>query len=429
LFGVQRFTVFGALALLLGGPAFLVVVGRDSSATRRVRALAWTGWVSAVVATVAGILLQGPYATGSGIGDALDGTVVRDVLGTRYGDVGELRLLFLALALPFLVYEARASAARPLPRGWLGYGAVIGLLLAATPGLAGHASAGDGTAVAVPLDALHVAAMSVWFGGLAALGVTALGGGFSGSLRRALVRFSALATVCVLVLVATGLYASWRQVGFRVRGYTSTSFGNLLLWKLAIVALFVALAAVSRRIVHRRRVPSLDAPDDAIAAIDEHTARGLRRSVGGEVLLGIAVLAVTALLVNAQPARSALEPRVFTGIVDAGSGTSAMRISVTVDPARVGSNTIHLFVQHPDGTDFTIRDMSAELSLPSAGIERLSVPKSAACKPGNLCRGGPNHFLANDVPITAKGTWKLVVHVLLRDGFTDVAGAFDLPVR
>ena len=150
--------------------------------------------------------------------------------------------------------------------------------------------------------------MSVWLGGLFCLLVAALGGGFSGGLRRTLTTFAQVAFWCVVTLIVTGVFASWRQVGFAIRGYTDTSFGNILLVKIAIVAVLVAVAAVSRSIVRKRRSAPLDAPDTAVAAIDQRTAVGLRRSVAIEVALGLAVLAVTAALVNAQPARSALSP-------------------------------------------------------------------------------------------------------------------------
>ena len=60
-------------------------------------------------------MLQGPYAEGSGIGDAVKWSVFRDILDTRFGHIAELRLLFLVLALPFLLFERRASELRPEP--------------------------------------------------------------------------------------------------------------------------------------------------------------------------------------------------------------------------------------------------------------------------------------------------------------------------
>ncbi len=419
LFGVDRFLLFTGLALFIGGAVFLVVIARGTSAARRTRTVMWTGWWLTLVTTVVGIALQGPYGEGSGIGDAVNSTIFRDILHTRYGHIAELRLVFLVAALPFLLSERRLSERKPLPVAWIGGATVVGLLLAATPGLAGHAATGDNTVFAVPLDTLHVAAMCVWFGGLAALLVSAVGGGFSGGLRRALVRFSALATGCVITLVLTGLFASWRQVGFKVDGYLHTSYGNMLLVKVGIVVVLVALAGVSRAVVQRRRSAPLDAPDSAIAAIDQRTVGQLRRSVGGEVLLGIAVLVATALLVNAQPARSALTPRLFSKTVPAGSGQQAMLVNVIVDPAKNGVNIVHVYTQNPNGTDLSVRTMTGDFYLGSTRV------------PANLTKAGPNHYLNNAVLLTSPGKWQFALHIgRVFDGeIRDTAAVVDVPIR
>ncbi len=283
----------------------------------------WVGWIVLTVTTIAALMLQGPYAAGSGIGDAVKWQVVREVLNTRFGHVTEVRLMLLGAALVPLSFTGPLVRSRRVARWWSITAVIVAVGLAATPGYAGHAATGDFTIFAVPLDTLHVLAMSVWLGGLVVLLLAAMGGGFSGGLRRALSTFSRIAFWCVVVLVLSGVFASWRQVGFAIRGYTHTSYGNILLVKLAIVVGLLGLAAVSRSIVRRRRAAPLDAPDSAIAAIDERTIVGLRRSVAGEVALGLAVLAVTAMLVNAQPARSVLTPGLFSGSVNAGSGARA----------------------------------------------------------------------------------------------------------
>ena len=48
---------------------------------------------------------------------------------------------------------------------------LVGIALAATPALAGHASTGRWVVLAVIVDVLHVLAMAVWIGGLVALGL------------------------------------------------------------------------------------------------------------------------------------------------------------------------------------------------------------------------------------------------------------------
>lgn len=419
-FGVARTGVFTGLALLIGGAVFLLLVASGSSAERSTKRAMWVGWAILVVATVAALMLQGPYAAGSGIGDAFTWRVVHDVLRTRFGHVSEVRLLLLAVALALLPFVGRSVRNRHAPIWWMVVGSIVAIGLSATPGYAGHAATGDFTIFAVPLDAVHVLAMSVWLGGLVVLLLSALGGGFSGGLRRALTTFSRVAFTCVVVLVATGLFASWRQVGFTIRGYTGTSYGHILLVKLGVVVGLIALAAVSRSIVNKRRSAPLDAPDSAVAAIDERTVAGLRGSVAGEVLLGLAILAVTALLVNAQPARSALTPNLFAGSVAAGSGESAMTIRVTIQPARVGVNNIHVYTLTPKGADLTVRSITAKLVAPDG----TSVP-------ANLVRGGPNHFLTESASIPAKGKYQMLVNVLqVRDGrVIPTAGVLNVPVR
>jgi copper transport protein len=260
--------------------------------------------------------------------------------------------------------------------------------------------------------------MSVWLGGLVVLLLAALGGGFSGGLRHALITFSRLAFTCVVVLVATGLFASWRQVGFRISGYTSTSYGRILLVKIGLVALLVGLAAISRSIVRKRRAASIDAPDSAIAAIDSRTVGGLRRSVGGEVALGLAVLIVTALLVNAQPARSALNPGLFAGSVNAGSGQTAMTIQVTITPARVGLNEVHVYTLTPKGANLSVRDISAKFVSGDTTV------------PANLIRGGPNHFLSSTATFTTAGRYQMLVEVIqIIDGNqVATAGVLNVPI-
>jgi copper transport protein len=420
LFGTARAGVFAGLALLIGGVVFLLLIAGGSSAARSTQRAIWVGWILLLLSSIAALMLQGPYAAGSGIGDATKWNVIDDVLHTRFGHVTEVRLLLLACALALLPFLGKSVRSRRAPTWWIVAATIVAIGLAATPGYAGHAAAGDFTIFAVPLDTVHVFAMSVWLGGLVVLLVAALGGGFSGGLRRALATFSRVAFWCVVVLILTGLFASWRQVGFAIDGYTGTSYGHLLLIKLAIIVGLVALAAVSRTIVRRHQSAPLDAPDSAIAAIDERTVAGLRKSVAGEVGFGLAVLAVTAMLVNAQPARSALAPKLFSQTVSAGTGQSALSLTVTIDPARVGVNTIHVYTLTTKGADLTVRNISAKL-----------VNRAGTSVPADLTRAGPNHFLTNGATITTPGKYQMLVQVLqVLDGrLVDTPAVLNVPIR
>ena len=420
-FAVVRVAVFAGLALLIGGAVFLVLIARGTSAGSRTRVLIWAGWILLTASTVAAVMLQGPYAAGSGIGDAIKWSVVATSWTPTTGTSPRSACCCSFPRSCCCCSSAGSTVSAACPCGGSARAPSSRSGLAATPGYAGHAATGTFTIFAVPLDTIHVLAMSVWLGGLVVLVVAALGGGFSGGLRRGLTVFSRVAFWCVVVLVLTGLFASWRQVGFSIRGYTSTSYGNILLVKLAVVAALLGVAAVSRSIVRKRRSAPLDAPDSAIAAIDERTVVGLRRSVAGEVVLGLAVLAVTAMLVNAQPARSALVPKLFSQTVTAGSGESAMLITVTVDPARVGENTVHIYTETTKGENLTIRDISAKL---------VSADRSTSV-PAELKRGGPNHFLNETVAVPVAGNYQMLVQVLqVKDGrLIPTAGVVTVPIR
>lgn len=420
LFAIARTGVFVGLALLIGGAVFLLLIAGGTRAGSSTRKTVWVGWFILVASTIAALMLQGPYAAGAGIGDAVKWTVVHAVLNTRFGHVTEIRLALLVVAFVLLLFMPEIDRRATAPKWWIGAGAVVAILLAGTPGIAGHADTGTFTIFAVPLDTVHVLAMSVWLGGLAALLVATLSGGFNGGLRSALSTFSRLAFWCVVALVLSGLFASWRQVGFTIRGYTGTSYGHILLIKLALVVLLIALAAVSRSIVRKRRAAPADAPESASAAIDERTVKGLRRSVAGEVALGLAVLCVTAILVNAQPARSALSPQLFSGSVAAGTGNGAMIIEVTVDPAHTGVNEVHVYTLTPKGADLTVRNIAATFQ---------SVDGSTTV-PANLVKAGPNHFLTNNATFTTSGKYKMSVQVTqVIDGFiVQTAGLFTVPI-
>ncbi len=418
LFGVARAGVFSGLALLIGGAVFLLLIAGGSSAEGSTRRTMWIGWFVLTLFTIAALMLQGPYAAGAGIGDAIKWSVVHDVLHTRFGHVTEVRFLLLAAALALLALLKPVMRHGRAPVWWSVMGGVVAIGLAGTPGYAGHAATGDFTNFAVPLDAIHVLAMSVWLGGLVVLLVAALGGGFSGGLRRALSTFSRVAFWCVVVLILSGLFASWRQVGFTIRGYTHTSYGNILLVKLVVIVALVGLAGISRSIVRKRRSAPLDAPESAVAAIDERTIAGLRRSVFGEVALGLAVLAVTAVLVNAQPARSALTPKLFSGSVSAGSGPTAMTIQATVDPAHVGLNEIHVYTLTPKGADLSVRGMSAKLVDGTTSV------------PAGLQRAGANHFLTNSAAIPIAGKYQMLIEVeqVIDGQLRDTAAVMTVPV-
>jgi len=89
------------------------------------------------------------------------------------------------------------------------------------------------------------------------------------------------------VVVASGLLAAWLRLP-TVASLWESSYGQILLLKLAFVALVVVLGAIN----WRRLLPTLG---------DDGAARRITRTASAELTIAALVLAVTAVLVSTSP--------------------------------------------------------------------------------------------------------------------------------
>jgi copper transport protein len=457
LYAVDRWVIYASLALLVGGVLFVIAVYPDGRRLRRAATIVWAGWVALVAGTLAGIALEGVYAAALPLTEVFDPSVWTDVIDTRYGEVALLRLALLALAFPLVRAALRREVRQP---GWWAPSAVaIGVALAATPGLGGHASSGDHVGIALASSTLHVLAMSCWLGGLTMLGAIVLVRPLPRGLQRAVTRFSSLALGAVTVLVLTGAFQAWRQVG-SLDALRDSDFGRLLLAKLVVFAALVVAAAFSREVVNRQfltpragatdedaRVPILAsggssfghgagssfghgagssfghgagssfghegeghgaAPpgvpaNDVVLAHDAdlREARQLKRSVLVEVVLAVVVLAITAVLVNTAPARTTSSDPVSLTM-----RSGPVFADASVAPGVAGRNDIHLTVLSSRGA--AVEEAQMQLTRPGDDIAPLEVP---------LRTLGPGHYYSPRYEIPFPGDWRMVVRV--RTGPTD----------
>ena len=129
----------------------------------------------------------------------------------------------------------------------------LGLVLLATPGLAGHAATGSSPTLGLGLDVAHLAAAAAWLGGLALLATFLVPRTEVDTLPSDPMlltrRVSFVAFCAVVLIVATGVFQSIRQVG-SFYALFHTVYGRTLLVKIALVVLLIGLGAISRRIVH-----------------------------------------------------------------------------------------------------------------------------------------------------------------------------------
>ncbi|MGA5166003.1 MULTISPECIES: copper resistance CopC/CopD family protein [Streptomyces] len=263
LYGIARYVSYGGFVLLVGGAAFVLACWPRGAAVRPLQRLVVRGWAALTAATLALLLLRAPY-TGADFGPGSLGAV----LETKTGAALVSRLLLLGAAALFVAvlfgaYTRREDEGekKDLTFGLAIGGTVVAAGIAGTWALSEHASAGLQPLVAMPVDILHLLAMAAWLGGLAALLVALYREpSVEGSAVR---RFSRVAFGSVVVLAATGVYQSWRQVG-SWSALTGTAYGRLLLLKVALVAVLVAVAWLSRRWTRRMAETAVAAaPEDA----------------------------------------------------------------------------------------------------------------------------------------------------------------------
>ena len=113
------------------------------------------------------------------------------------------------------------------------------------PGAAGHAGQTSPRGLAVPFDALHLLSGSIWIGGLVGLLVIWFSAGDGRRVPALTVivpRFSAVALISVLVLLATGTGATIIHMP-AVNALWDTSYGVAILVKIGLLAVAVALAS------------------------------------------------------------------------------------------------------------------------------------------------------------------------------------------
>ncbi|HEX4688715.1 MAG TPA: copper resistance protein CopC [Nocardioides sp.] len=411
--GLARWLSYAGSALGLGGFAFLVWCWPAGWASRRARLLVSGGVAVLIVGTLLALLLKGPYDEGSGLGSVTDGPALRQVLATTYGHALDARLLLIALLVLLLTYRDH------LPRpALLAAPAVLLVGTGVTFALCGHAAAGGHRPLAVASDTLHVAAMSIWLGGLVMLLGAVLVSGRREEATPPVLRFSTLATAAVTGLIATGIYQTLREVrSWDV--FLHTHYGHVLVVKLGIVGLAFLAAASSRTWVWQTVNPvvtvhaATEAPPGPV--VDGRPAlRRLRRSVGVETLLLIGVLAASAMLVTSDPARSA-EP----------SGPITRSIAVGPDHVRVtavpdGSRRVKVTLQVTDaaGKATEPKEVDAMLTLTSEKIGPLPVTLDAM---GHGMRMG-------EVSVPVPGDWQLAVTVRT-SAIDEATGYVDVPIE
>lgn len=288
-----RWTGYLALALFVGGLAFIALLWPGGAYEPRARALLGLAWTGGLLATVASVGLQGAYVSLGGLRDALRPATYADVLATEPGVVLAARGLMWVLAAVVLAALLQGAARSP---GWRVGALAVTFGLLRTTGMTGHNSEGSEPTWGAVADFVHLLGAALWIGGLAMLALAVLPRRRAGELAEVVPGYSRLAAVSVTGIVGAGLVLAWQVVG-SYDGLLHTSYGHLLLVKTAVLGCVLVAAYASRQWVRTR----LDLA--VLLRGDAATVRPFGYSVAAETGLVLVVLAVTSLLVTADPGR------------------------------------------------------------------------------------------------------------------------------
>lgn len=370
----------GTLAAVGSLVFLLLVCPKSLSIDRREVRLAASAVGLGLLATLLAIPAHAVYLTGDLAASADAGTLAA-VARSGFGMSAAVGLAGLAL-----VGLSLRRMGAPLSVGAGAGGAVLALGAFL---LTGHTVTAEPRALSLGADLAHTAAAAVWLGGLLqlplALGTRRAADDAEGA-ARLVARFSAAATVALVAVVTAGVGLAWVQV--RTVEALATPYGATLAVKVAVVAGVAGLAAYN----NRRLVPAIRdgrrSPWGTLGRVVRLEAAGLA-----------VVLAATAVLVNVVPAR-----------IEAGIGAQETRIAqigadhsatVVVDPARPGSNELHVYIEHDRGLlDDPVEDVSIAFVPPGADEPAATVSPA---------RVSPGHWLHLGSELDARGQWRLEI--------------------
>lgn len=377
--GVLGLAGIVAMAALLAPPDVGLAGASGRSLRRGATAFALLGGAAAVLLVPIGALAE-------------SGRPLADIFGAgtwRYGLLSPLGvqagLVLTGCAVAVVALRSGAALA-----------AVLGAATAiSSVVVVGHTRSFGPPWLVLTADLVHVTAAAVWFGGLVGL-VLVLGARprLPVLVRAAVVaRFSGVAGVLVVLLVAAGLVLYWR-IGHSWSGLLDTTYGRLVLLKAALLVPVLAMACVNRfRLLPRLRTRERDRAVDLLTS----TMR-VEAAVLALVLLTTGVLVTQGPPpptppVNAQPGQTLVLN------VDSDHGAT-----ILVTPALRGVNTIHVAITDAHDDPATLTDEPAlTIRLPEVGLGPFQRP---------LSRTAPGTWEATaDFPLPGRWTITLAVPV------------------
>ena len=284
---VVRWVWFLGLALAIGSLGLRLICLRGLAVPRdlerKIAVASGLGVVIALQAGIAAFSLRAEDALQLPLGDFLYGDL-SPMAATRFGHAFVVMTLGFALVLALLFLSWLLDRTDLLVPAF-----VLALFFAGGLSWSGHDALDPGsswkTAVA---DWVHIAAASVWIGGLGTM-VGLVWYGAPQLRRQVFLNFSRMATVLIALVLAAGTYLSIVRLP-HLHDLWTAGYGQVLLVKIGLVSFALLWGAFHHFVI----APALERADTGFLT-------RIGRSLAGESLVGVAVLLVAAVLVDSKP--------------------------------------------------------------------------------------------------------------------------------
>jgi copper transport protein len=388
-----RWLVYGSLFVGVGGVFFCRWIAGNvrRDVERMVLGALWIGAAAAPIS----LGLHGLDLLGVPFSRIFHGEIWLAGVHSAYAATVRIGLAAILLALVAFRIHGRAEALLLSSVALVG----VGLALAAS----GHASAAEPQFLMRPAVFLHGIGIAFWIGALLPLRASLRRAGARA--RATLVRFSRVAPLAVLPLIASGIAIAFVQVGSPSSLWT-TAYGQLLLCKGALLAVLFWLAAWNRYLLSQR-----------VAVGHARATHRLVRSIQIELALALTIFAVAAAWRFTPPPRSLEAAASAPAIVHIRTGRTIA--DVLFEPGRAGPVRAIIRPLMEDLRPLAAKEIALVLANQAAGID--SIRRSAAPL-------GEGAWLVDGLTIPLAGRWQVQVELLVGD-FEKITLADSVVIR
>jgi copper transport protein len=382
-------SIAGKVALYVGLSLLVALgvvgAGLFGGRLRAAPTIALAGAVCALGGTIAMVIAEHAAVSGSGGAALTTSELLRSDAGAPY-----LRLL-VAVAVAALCAVVAAARTRRWTLALVGAVGAAAMFVRAS---GGHAS--GSSIVQETLQFAHFVAIGVWIGGLALLWLL-LREQHGDPPAREATSFSTVATVAVGVVVLTGSFRAVNEMGGigALAHVFSTTYGTVLVAKVAVAIVLIALGAANRF----RSVPRVGRGDGSTM---------LTRVVTAEIVTALGVFALTGALTGLPPATDedvAPAPAATpSGITVTGADfATTVRASLAASPGSPGPNNFEL----------TLTDYDAASAFPADRVSLRFTPLGHPDVPATMLdlmsHGDVWH--GSGASLSLAGTWNVTAQV------------------